>query len=140
MKKLFFILGISLILASCSKNDVKFETFSPEAFAYDIGDGIFEVNATVRVKGFVQNEKDGNYSMSVSYNVDLVKPDNSIVKSIYKDVHKESDKEAINDVGLDAQFDLDSTYSDGNYTLIYSIKDELSKNQTKAEVKFDLSK
>jgi len=37
------------------KEEVKFEAFSPEAFAYDIGNS-WEVNATVNVKGFTKNE------------------------------------------------------------------------------------
>ena len=139
MKKIFFILGIVLIIVSCSKKDVKFETFSPEAFAYDVGDGISEVNAIVRIKGFTQNEKDGNYTSSISFDVDLIKPDGSTVKSIFKDVHKESESEAINDVGLEAQFNLDSTYAKGDYKIIFNIKDDLSDNATIAEVGFNLS-
>ena len=140
MKKIFFVSAVFLMIISCSKKDVKFEAFSSEAFAYDMGDGASEVNASVRVKGFVQNEKDGIYSVSISYSVDLVKPDSSVVKSIYKDVHKESEKDAINDVGLEAQFDLDSTYAEGNYSLVFSITDDLSKNNTTAKVSFDISK
>jgi hypothetical protein len=139
MKKIFFFTSLLLII-SCSKNDVKFESFSSAAFAYDIGNGVSEVNATVRVKGFIQNEKDGNYSTSISFDVDLVKPDSSIQKSIFKDVHKESDKEPLSDVGLEAQFDLDSTYSEGTYKLVFNINDDFSKNKTKAEVNFDITK
>jgi hypothetical protein len=140
MKKYVFYLLVLFLLIACGKKEVKFETFSSEAFAYDIGSGISEVNATVRVKGFTQNEKDGNYSTSISFNVDLVKPDSSVVKSIYKDVHKESDKEPLTDVGLEAQFDLDSTYADGTYGLVFNINDDFSKNKTKAEVSFDITK
>jgi len=140
MKKIFFMLGIILILVSCSKKEVKFEVLSSEAFAYDIGNGIYEVNASVRVKGFTQNEKDGKYSSSISFSVDLQKPDSSIVKSIFKDVHKESDKEPISDVGLEAQFDLDSTYVEGQYKLIYNIMDDISHKELTASVNFDISK
>ena len=49
MKKIFFVLVSLLIIISCSKKDVKFEAFSAEAFAFDIGDGTAEVNATVRI-------------------------------------------------------------------------------------------
>ena len=62
MKKIFLILLISSILISCSKKEVKFEAFSAEAVAFDLGDGTAEVNATVRVKGFTQSEKDDNYN------------------------------------------------------------------------------
>jgi hypothetical protein len=140
MKKLFFVLAALLLIISCSKKVVEFEAFSSEAFAYDIGDGVSEVNATVRVKGFTQNEKNGNYSSSVSFVVDLQKPDSSIVKSIFSDVHTESAAEPISDVGLDAQFDLDSTYAEGSYKLIFNVTDDFSKNKTTSSVTFDISK
>jgi len=141
MKKvLSFIIITLFVFAACSKQEVKFETLSSEAFAYDIGNGTSEVNASVRVKGFTQNEKNGEYSSSISFTVDLQKPDSSIVKSIFHDVHKESDHEPISDVGLESQFDLDSTYAEGNYKLIYNITDDISKNKLTATVSFDISK
>jgi hypothetical protein len=141
MKKvLSFAIIILFVLAACSKQEVKFETLSSEAFAYDIGNGTSEVNASVRVKGFTQNEKNGEYSSSISFTVDLQKPDSSIVKSIFHDVHKESDHEPISDVGLESQFDLNSTYTEGNYKLIYNITDDISKNKLTATVSFDISK
>ena len=141
MKKvLSFTITTLFLLAACSKQEVKFETLSSEAFAYDIGDGTSEVNASVRVKGFTQNEKNGEYSSSISFTVDLQRPDSSIVKSIFHDVHKESDHEPISDVGLESQFDLNSTYTEGNYKLIYNITDDISKNKLTATVSFDISK
>ena len=109
MKKIILVLIVSLIVISCSKKQVPFEAFSSEAFVFDIGDGIAEVNSTVRVKGFVQTEKDDNY------------------------------KAAVNDVALEAQFNLDSTnYKSGVYTLIYKIADTNSENTLETEVNFDL--
>jgi len=140
MKKVFLIIISLFVMAACNKKEVKFETLSSEAFAYDIGNGTSEVNASVRVKGFTQNEKNGEYSSSISFSVDLQKPDSSIIKSIFKDVHAETDKEPISDVGLEAQFDLDSTYAEGNYKLIYNITDDISKNKLTATVNFDISK
>jgi len=75
MKKVFFLVISLFVIAGCSKKEVKLEAFSAEAFAYDIGDGTAEVNATVRVKGFTQIEKNDNYNAEVSYVVDLVRPD-----------------------------------------------------------------
>ncbi len=138
MKKVILVLVALLIVISCSKKDVKFEAFSSEAFAYDIGDGIAEVNASVRVKGFTQTEKNGTYVASINYIVDLVKPDNSVVKSIFKDVKIETGSEPIADVALEAQFNLDSTYVDGNYKLIFNIADKHSEGTAVSEVKFDL--
>lgn len=140
MKNLFLFLLTFALVISCSKKDVKFEAFSSEAFAYDIGDGTAEVNASVRVKGFTQTEKNGTYTASINYIVDLVKPDNSVVKSVFKDVETETGSEPIADVALEAQFNLDSTYADGNYKLIFNIKDNNSESATVSEVNFDLSR
>jgi len=140
MKNLFLFLLTFALVISCSKKDVKFEAFSSEAFAYDIGDGTAEVNASVRVKGFTQTEKNGTYTASINYIVDLVKPDNSVVKSVFKDVKTETGSEPIADVALEAQFNLDSTYADGNYKLIFNIKDNNSESATVSEVNFDLSR
>ena len=138
MKKVFLIIISLFVMAACNKKEVKFETLSSEAFAYDIGNGTSEVNASVRVKGFTQNEKNGEYSSSISFSVDLQKPDSSIIKSIFKDAHAETDKEPISDVGLEAQFDLDSTYAEGKYKLIYNITDDISKIKLTATVNFDI--
>ena len=71
MKKIFLFIISLLVVFSCSKKDTKFESFSAEAFVFDIGDGIAEVNSTVRVKGFVQTEKDNNYKAAIAYEIDL---------------------------------------------------------------------
>lgn len=138
MKKIFFVFGLFLLIISCSKKDIKFEAFSAEAFAFDIGDGIAEVNSTVRVKGFVQTEKDNNYKAAVAYEIDLLKPDSTIRKSIFKFVQKDENKEPISDIALEAQFNLDSTYKSGVYTLIYKIADKNSENILETKVNFDL--
>lgn len=129
-----------LLFTSCSKKEMKFEAFSPEAFAYDLGDGNAEVNASVRVKGFTQTEKSGNYSASINYNVDLIKPDSSVVKAIFKDVKTASESEPINDLGLEAQFDLDSTYINGEYKLVFNIKDNYSSQTLITNVGLKLSR
>jgi hypothetical protein len=138
MKKLIFVFEAFLILIYCRKQNVKFEAFSAEAVAFDIGDGTAEVNATVRVKGFTQTEKDDIYKVSVGYEVDLLKPDNTIRKSVFKFVQNDEKKEPIADVALEAQFALDSTYKAGTYTLIFNIYDKYSENKIETKVNFDL--
>lgn len=138
MKKIFFVLVSLLIIVSCSKKDVKFEAFSAEAFAFDIGDGTAEVNATVRIKGFTQTEKDDIYKAAVAYDVDLIKPDSSISKSVYKFVQNDEGQEPISDIALEAQFSLDSSYTEGTYTLVFNITDKNSENKTESKVNFDL--
>jgi hypothetical protein len=138
MNKIILVFTALFIIISCSKKETKFEAFSAEAFAYNIGDGTAEVNATVRVKGFLQTEKDDNYRTAVAYEVDLLKPDNSVRKSVYKFVQNDEEKEPISDVALEAQFTLDSTYKAGTYTLVYIISDKNSESKIESKVNFDL--
>jgi hypothetical protein len=138
MKKVILVLVALLIVISCSKKDVKFEAFSAEAFAFDIGDGTAEVNATVRIKGFTQTEKDDIYKAAVAYDIDLIKPDSSVSKSVFKFVQNDEGQEPISDIALEAQFSLDSSYTEGTYTLVFNITDKNSEKKTEAKVNFDL--
>jgi len=138
MKKIILILAAFLLVISCSKKDVKFESFSSEAFAFDIGDGTAEVNATVRVKGFTQIKKDDNYQATVVYEVDLVKSDSVVQKSVFNFIQNQEGSEPIADMALESQFSLDSSYTAGTYTLIYNISDKNSENKIKSKVDFDL--
>ncbi len=141
MKYLILIFLAVTLFISCSKKENKFEAFSTEAFAYDLG-GSWEVNATVRIKGFTQIEdkETGNYAATISLIVDLVKPDSSVEKGKFSYVHTETSKEKISDVGLEAQFELDSTYQEGDYKIIFHIKDANSDNQTSIETDLELKK
>lgn len=140
MRKIIFVFAALLILISCTKKEAKFEAFTSDAFAYDLGNGNSEVNANVRVKGFTQTEKNGRYDVLVSFNIDLVKPDSSVIKSIFSDTKKESAAEPIHDLELDAQFNLDSSFTNGNYKLIFNVTDDVSKNNLTKEVSFDITK
>ncbi|MEJ2103864.1 MAG: hypothetical protein P8X47_04715 [Ignavibacteriaceae bacterium] len=137
MNKSIIFIFILLFSFSCSKKEeVKFEAFSPEAFAYDIGDS-WEVNTTVNVRGFTKIEKGNKYFVSLSYSVDLLKPDGEATKDIFSNLKDVNEKE-INDVQLEAQFDLDKTYSLGKYKVVFSIKDNNSEKTTSAEAEFEL--
>ena len=137
MNKALCIFILIFVTISCSKKEeVKFEAFSPEAFAYDIGDS-WEVNATVNVRGFTKLEKNDEFSVSLSYSVDLIKPDGEVTKDIFSNVKEVNEKE-INDVQLEAQFDLDKTYVQGKYKVAFSIKDNNSDKTTSAEAEFEL--
>jgi hypothetical protein len=137
MKKIFSLIIAILIILSCSKKEeVKFEAFSPEAFAYDIGDG-WEINATVNVRGFAKMERDDESFVSLSYSVDLINPDGDSTKSIFSDL-KEINEQEINDVQLEAQFELDNTALQGKYNLLFNIKDNNSGKTVSTQVDFDL--
>ena len=137
MKNLFLLTSILLLLISCSKKEeMKFEAFSPEAFAYDIGDG-WEVNATINVKGFEQEERDDESFASLSYSIDLINPEDDSTKNIFSNSKEVNEKE-INDVQLEAQFELADTSALGKYKLLFNIKDNNSGKTTSAETDFEL--
>lgn len=138
MKNILFVFISLFLVIACSKKDIKFEAFSAEAFTFDLGDGTAEVNATVRVKGFTQIEKDDNYNAAIAFEVDLLKPDSSISKSVFKFVQNTEKAEPISDIALEAQFALDSSYQSGTYTLVYKIADKNSDNTLETNVSFDL--
>lgn len=139
MNKVLIIFFLALISISCSKKEeVKFEAFSPEAFAYDIGDS-WEVNATVNVKGFVKKEIGDELSASFDYTVDLNGPDSLQVNGIFADT-KEVESDEIIDVQLEAQFELDYDSPEGKYQIRFNIVDNNSSETTSAQCEFELKK
>jgi len=137
MNKALIVFCIIIIAISCGKKEVKFEAFSPEAFAYDIGDS-WEVNATVNVRGFQTSKKDNYLNASISFNVDVVNPAGEIMKNVFSNSAAFSEKELL-DVQLEAQFELEKTYANGIYEIIFNIKDNLSGKTTSDKVSFELA-
>ena len=139
MNRIFYVFFLTLAVIACSKKEeVKFEAFSPEAFAYDIGDG-WEVNATVNVKGFTKNEVGDDLSAALEYTVDLVGPDSLDIKNIFAD-SKEITSEELMDVQLEAQFELDYENPEGMYTIQFNVIDIMSGEVTSAKAEFELKK
>lgn len=137
MNKSVIFIFILLFSFSCGKKEeVKFEAFSPEAFAYDIGD-TWEVNATVNVRGFEKIKKDDETFVSLSYNVDLINSNGDSTKNIFSDLKEVSDRE-ITDIQLEAQFELDNTQTQGTYKIVFNIKDNNSSKRVSAQVEFEL--
>ncbi len=128
-----------ILLSSCSKDEKKLEAFNAEAFAYDLGDN-WEVDATVRVKGFKQNENNNQFTTTLSYNIDLVKPAGDTVKSLVSKTEDKSNDEEFMDVPIEIQFDLDSTYADGDYKIIFDVKDAETGKTASASASFSLKK
>lgn len=138
MKKTFGLILFILFIVSCDKKEeVKFEAFSPEAFAYDLGDS-WEVNATVNVKGFKKVESEKEFSASIDYSVDLTKPNGDTNEKVFTDKKEITDTE-LDDIQLDAQFELDSTYQTGKYKLIFNILDKNSGEHAEITADLDLS-
>ncbi len=138
MKYFVVLIFIAFLLNGCNKEEIKFEAFSPESFAFDIGDR-WEVNALVNVRGFVQKEAEGTFSASVQYSVDMVTPNEKTIANIFEDSKETKQEEEITDIPLEIQFELDSTYTLGKYKLLFNIRDNYSEKTTEAFVEFDLA-
>ena len=137
MNKIFYVFFLILTVVSCGKKEEeKFEAFSPEAFAYDIGDS-WEVNATVNVKGFIKKEIGEEFSSSFDYTVDLIGPDSLQVDAIFADTKDITSTEII-DVQLEAQFELDYDSPRGLYYITFNVVDNNSGEKTSAQAKFEL--
>ena len=138
MKKLLFTSLILLIIA-CTKEEVKLEAFSPEAFAYDLGE-IWEINALVNVKGFEQRENNDNtFEASINLSADIKSPDGKVIEGVYDDIINVTHHEEILDIPLEVQFELDTTYALGKYLIIIHITDEFSNNSITTNVEVELS-
>jgi hypothetical protein len=128
MKKLMLFTVILIIAAGCSKKQEKFELFSAESFAYSMDKG-WEVNGTVRAKGFDQTENDKKFSIKLSYTIDMVTPDAKLIKGIDSGTINKTADERISEIEINTQLKLDSNYKTGNYKIIFNVTDELSKRQ-----------
>lgn len=130
---------IIIFFSVCSNDEEKLELFSAEAFAYSMSPG-WELNATCRVKGFVQNENNETYSIKLSYTVDLKTPEGKILEGIGEGLIDEKSKERFTDLPIETQAELDSTYLPGKYKIIFNVTDDFSQKQISIGKEFELSK
>ncbi|MCP5062114.1 MAG: hypothetical protein GY936_06585 [Ignavibacteriae bacterium] len=131
------ILLISFL--SCNSKPVpNLQLFSPEAFAFDVG-GSWEVNASVNAKGFEQNEYNENFDIKLFFTVDLITPEKDTLKNIFSDSLASNQKIEFIDVPIEAQIELDTTFSVGNYKLVFEVIDKYSKQEKTTEVSFNLT-
>lgn len=127
-----------LLSAGCGKDEqTKLEAYNAEAFAYDLGES-WEVNATTRVKGFFQKEENGTFSALLSYEIDLVTPAGDTIKSMLSRAEDKTKNEKMMDVDIETQFDLDSTYAEGNYKIIFNVKDANTEQTAVSSAEFAL--
>ena len=139
MKIIISSIILFFFITNCSKKEeVKFEAFSPEAFAYDIGDS-WEINATVNVKGFVKKEVGDELSTSLGFSVDVIDPSGGETKDIFIDSEEVTSQELI-DLQLEAQFELDYNSPDGLYKIVFNITDKYSGEIVSAEAEFELKR
>lgn len=139
MKKVLSLILLTLIIFACNKKEEEeFEAFSPEAFAYDIGDA-WEINATVNVKGFVKREVGDELSASVEFTVDMIGPDSLKITNIFSD-SKDITSSDLTDIPLEAQFELDYNSPEGLYKITFNVIDLNSGEVTSAQSEFELKK
>jgi hypothetical protein len=124
MKNIVKILPILFLLLSCAKREAKLELFSPESFAYELDNG-WEIDGSLRAKGFTQEKNGENYSAKLSYYLDIVTPKGDTLKSAYDGLKDVKKAEEIEDVALEFQIEIDSTFARGPYVLIYTVHDDL---------------
>ena len=138
MKKYFLLLFILFSIAACSKKQEKLELFSAESFAYSLDKG-WEADASVRVKGFEQNENNGTYAVKLSYTVDLESPDGKVIKSIDSGNIDKTSAEKMIDLQINSQIQLDSNYKLGSYKLVFNVTDEPTGRKATLQSSFDLT-
>jgi len=136
--KLGLLLSLSLLVfASCSKEESRLELFSPEVFTFDTEEG-WEINASVQVKGFSFSNKENEEKFSLNYYVNLVDPSGNKIEKIEDGLFSESVEEKIDDIGINIQFELDSTFTDGKYLLEFVVEDEFTSGKAQIEKEFEL--
>jgi len=127
-----------LFFAGCGKDEEsKLEAYNAEAFAYDLGES-WEVNATTRVKGFLQKEEKGAFTALLTYEIDLVTVGGDTIKSMISKTEDKMKNEKMSDVDLETQFELDSTHAEGNYKVIFNVRDANTGQTAKSFAEFVL--
>ncbi len=138
MKKRSFLIAFLLIITACSKEEIKFELFSAEAFAYSLDSG-FELNARTMAKGFKLEETGGLFKAKLTYTADLVMPDKTVKKDFAAGSFEKEEKNEFTEAELSIQKELDSKYSLGIYKVVFNVTDEISKQKLSIEKDFELS-
>ena len=93
-------------------------------------DSGWEVDANVQVKDFAVQQQGDLYKASFSYVVALTAPDGKKVEKINSGVSTKEQKEKPEDAQIEIQFNLDSSYKPGTYSVAVTITDELTKKTT----------
>lgn len=132
------VLAVILVTA-CSRNFEKFELFSAESFAYSMDSG-WELNASVRAKGFDQEESNSKFTAKLSYSVDIQTPDGKLKKNVSSGIVDKTAPEKMTDLPIEIQINLDSAYIPGTYRINFYVKDEGTGNEAKSFSFFELTK
>lgn len=137
-KTLLLLTGFILVIA-CSRKFEKFELISAESFAYSMDSG-WELNASVRAKGFEQDEEDNKFTAKLSYFADLQTPDGKLFEKISSSVIDKTSDEKLIDLPIETQIKLDSTFKTGIYKITFFVKDERTGKKAHISSFFELSR
>jgi hypothetical protein len=140
MKSILYplILFITVFVSCGLDEDQNLEAYNSEAFVFDIGEE-YEVNASVRIRGFRLEEHGEEFSSSVFYELDLQRPDGTIEEEFVSKIEEFIFSEKVKDAGIDFQFNLDKSYVPGRYNLIINLTDNYTENSTMAIAEFTLN-
>lgn len=137
--RIYPALFLIALIAACSGKDENLELFSPEAFTYSLDNG-WELNASCRVKGFIQNKTSDEYSVKLSYTTDIIMPDGKKIESINEGLIDEKSKEKFQDIPIETQLQFDSSYAPGKYKIVFNVSDDLNGKSISIEKEFELIK
>lgn len=138
MKKLSLLILLALVIFACDKPE-NFKLTNTEVFAYLV-DGGWEINATCIAKGFDQEKSNGVYIARLSYTVDLITPDNKKLEYIDEGLVDKSSVEEIEYLQIESQFQIDSTFSEGNYKIVINAQDDNTQKSASVEKEFTISR
>lgn len=139
MKKSTILFAAFILITACSRKFEKFELSSAESFAYSMDSG-WELNASVRAKGFEQNEESGKFTTKLSYFADIQTPDGRLLERIASGVVDKTSDEKLIDLPIETQIKLDSTFKHGIYKITFFVKDESTGKKGHLSSFFELSK
>lgn len=138
MKKVFAA-TLVLLLFACAKEEPKLELFSGEAFAYQL-DTTWELNSTIRVKGFKTVEDGDLYKGGVDYSVNLFSAEGDTLNNAdFGSLEYSGENEENGELVAEVQIELDETFTPGKYNLQYIVSDLNKADADTAVVTFELN-
>jgi len=136
---LLLVIIFSLMFVSCSKDKSKIKIEAGQAVAFDTGDN-FEINITAQAKSIKLNEKDGKYSASIFYSVDIINPDGKTQKALTSQKIDTVFAEKTSDIKIDVQLNLNKDSKLGKYKAVINVKDNLNQTEANSTTEFTVEK
>jgi hypothetical protein len=137
MKFIPFVI-IVLLITGCRSEERVFSLNNTQAYAFDIGEAGWEVNITSVVRNFQTDNENGQYFLSLHYKIDIITPEGDSLNNFYENDFQKNSDENINDTRLEAQFELERTYSPGIYQALFEVTDNLSGQTALSSTSFNI--